>query len=51
MIKVAFSLVQEANNDFKVTTKTWIIAFSTLSKSNFGLVKKQKMRSQGLATT
>ena len=49
--KVAFSVDQEAENVFKVNSKTWIIAFSTSSKSHFGVVKRQKMSSHYLATT
>ena len=49
--KVAFSVDQEAENVFKVHSKTWNIALSTSSKSRFGVIKRQNLSSHYLATT
>ena len=44
--KVAFLVGQGPENDFKVKFEILIIAFLTSSKSQFGLVKRQKVSSQ-----
>ena len=46
--KVAFSVDQEAENVFKVHSKTWNIALSTSSKSRFGVIKRQNLSSHYL---
>ena len=49
--KVAFSVGQEAENDFKVPFDNVKHRFFHSYKTNFGLVKRQKMSFQCLATT
>ena len=51
LIKVAFSVGQDAENDFKVPFEDLNQRFFEFTKSHFGLVKRQKMSSQCLATT
>jgi len=47
---VAFWVGKEAGNDFKLSFDYLKHRFSTSAKLNFGLVKRQKMSSQTLAT-
>ena len=49
--KFAFSVGQEANNDFKVAFENLNLRFFVFIVIVFWLVKRQKMNSQGLATT
>ena len=48
---VGYSVGKEAENDFKVTIHNLNHRFTTISKSHFGLVNRQKMSSQCLTTT
>ena len=49
--KVAFRFFKKQKMTSKWHSTTWIITFSTSSKSHFGLVKRHKMSSQFLTTT